>query len=630
MDLQVVLKPFEVVVAVKLPILNPNEFDLQKMRIEQYFLMTDYSLYEVILNGISPTPTRIVNGVSQSIAPTTAEQRLAKKNELKARETLLMALPDKHQLKFNIYKDANTLIEAIEKRQSNSPRLNNKDLKQIDADAIKEMDLKWQMAMLTMRARWFLQKTGRNLGVKGTSAIGFDMSNVECYNCHRKGHFTREYRSPKDNRNKDTPRRTIPVEADKEPTNYALMAYASSDSSSSLGSDNEKEPSFVLTFEHVKTPRESVKNVEPNKQAKNLRTDNQKYRGHKKSRNRKACFVCKSLNHLIKDCDYYEKKMVQKPVWNNAMMVNHQNSVRMTHPHFNRNVVPTAVLTRSRLVSLNAARPVPTVVPRTTMKSPWPIKHVVNKAHSPIKRPINHRPATKTSNFNKKVTTVKVNYVVQLCALINRKKMVVTEDIIRQDLRLHDADGVKCLPNDEIFTELAWLGYEKPPPNRTFYKAFFSTRDGKGFSRVKTPLFASMLVQPQDAEEEEDEISIAPTPSSPNNILKHKKRVKKLEKKKKSRSSNLKRLRKVADMDAKLQGRITQEDVNAATTDVIAIEPTVFDDEEVTMTMAQTLIKMKAKKARLFNEQMAQRLHDKEVEKAIAREKPKKDDLERA
>nr|GFA02211.1 ribonuclease H-like domain-containing protein [Tanacetum cinerariifolium] len=105
-----------VVSAAKLPILNPNEFDLWKMRIRQYFLMTDYSLWEVILNGDSPVPTRVVEGVVQPVAPTTAEQRLAKKNELKARGTLLMAMPDKHQLKFNSRKDAKTMMEAIEKR----------------------------------------------------------------------------------------------------------------------------------------------------------------------------------------------------------------------------------------------------------------------------------------------------------------------------------------------------------------------------------------------------------------------------------------------------------------------------------------------------------------------------------
>nr|GEV04649.1 ribonuclease H-like domain-containing protein [Tanacetum cinerariifolium] len=201
------------------------------------------------------------------------EQRLAKKNELKARGTLLMALPDKRQLKFNIHKDAKTLMEAIEKSvsdvvmysffasHSTSPQLKNEDLKQIDADYLEEMDFKWQMAMLTMRARRFLQKTGRNLGANEITSIGFDMFKVECYNYHRRGYFARECRSPKDNKNKDTSRRTVSVEistsntlvsqcdavgsydwsfqADEEPTNYALMAYASSSSSNYLGSDNK-------------------------------------------------------------------------------------------------------------------------------------------------------------------------------------------------------------------------------------------------------------------------------------------------------------------------------------------------------------------------------------------------------
>nr|GEZ40634.1 hypothetical protein [Tanacetum cinerariifolium] len=252
----------QVVSAAKLPILNPNEFDLWKMRIELYFLMTDYSLWE----------------------------RLARKNELKARGTLLMALPDKHQLKFNTHKDAKTLMEEIEKRfrgntltkkvhktllkqqyenftgsssksldqihdrlqkligqleilgvslsqedinlkflrslpsdwrthtliwrnktdleeqslddfQSNSPQLDNDDLKHIDVDDLEEMYLKWQMAMLT----------------------------VECYNCHRKGHFVRQCRSPKDTKRNGA---AEPQRRNEEPTNYAHMAFSSLSSSS--------------------------------------------------------------------------------------------------------------------------------------------------------------------------------------------------------------------------------------------------------------------------------------------------------------------------------------------------------------------------------------------------------------
>nr|GFD29056.1 ribonuclease H-like domain-containing protein [Tanacetum cinerariifolium] len=72
--------------------------------------------WEVILNGDSPVPTRLVEGVAQPVAPTTVEQKLSRKSELMAHGTLRMALPYKHQLKFNSHKDAKSLMEAIKKR----------------------------------------------------------------------------------------------------------------------------------------------------------------------------------------------------------------------------------------------------------------------------------------------------------------------------------------------------------------------------------------------------------------------------------------------------------------------------------------------------------------------------------
>nr|GEZ66821.1 hypothetical protein [Tanacetum cinerariifolium] len=121
---------------------------------------------------------------------------------------------------------------------------------------MKEIDLRWQMAMLTIRARMILKKTGRKLTVNGNETISFDKSNVECYNYHKRGHFARECKAPRnqDNKNKESSSRNVPVETSTSTTllsydglgeydwsdqteegpNYALMAFASSSSDSEV------------------------------------------------------------------------------------------------------------------------------------------------------------------------------------------------------------------------------------------------------------------------------------------------------------------------------------------------------------------------------------------------------------
>nr|GEX13313.1 hypothetical protein [Tanacetum cinerariifolium] len=269
---------------------------------------------EVILNGDSPAPTRVIKGFLQPVTPTTAEQRLARKNELKASGTLLMALPNKHQLKFNTHKDAKTLMEAIEKRfggNTETKKVQKTLLKQqyenftgssshsldqihdrlqkliskleilrvslsqedINLKFLRSLPTKWRTHTLIWGNKTDLEeqslddlfnglkiyeaevksssfastttqniafvssfnidntnepvsaaasvstvsakipvspllnvdsRTGRNIRANRPTSIGFDMSKVECYNCHRKGHFVRECRSLKDTRRNES------------------------------------------------------------------------------------------------------------------------------------------------------------------------------------------------------------------------------------------------------------------------------------------------------------------------------------------------------------------------------------------------------------------------------------------
>ncbi|GJW01112.1 ribonuclease H-like domain-containing protein [Tanacetum coccineum] len=149
---------------------------------------------------------------------------------------------------------SDVVICAFFASQPNSPQLDNEDLQQIYPDDLEEMDLRWQMAMLTMRAKRFLKNTRRKFSVIGTETIGFNKSKVECYNCQKRGHFARECRAPRnqENRNRENTRRVMPMEtttcngsgydwsdqAEEGRTNFALMAYSSTSSNFEVSTDS--------------------------------------------------------------------------------------------------------------------------------------------------------------------------------------------------------------------------------------------------------------------------------------------------------------------------------------------------------------------------------------------------------
>ncbi|GJU53973.1 hypothetical protein Tco_1227687 [Tanacetum coccineum] len=346
--------------------------------------MIDYALWEVIKNGATLPKIAVVEGVEKVMPITSAEDKAQGRLEVKAKSTLMMGIPNEHQLKFNSIKDVKLLMEVVEKRfgrnaatnktqrnllkqqyenfitlsskmldqtfnrlqklvsqlelldeklskedvnqkllrslspewnthavvwrnkaeletmsmddlynnlkvyesefkgisssintaystnidnlsdvvicsffasQQNSPQLAHEDLQQIHPDDIEEMDLRWQMAMLTMRARRFLKNIGRKLTVNGNKTIGFDKSKM-IQVLRRSVHV-------------ETSTSIALVSCDglggydwsdqaEEGPNYALMAYSSSSSDSKVSNDSNCSKSCMETVKLLKSQNDQL------------------------------------------------------------------------------------------------------------------------------------------------------------------------------------------------------------------------------------------------------------------------------------------------------------------------------------------------------------------------------------
>nr|GEW88970.1 hypothetical protein [Tanacetum cinerariifolium] len=467
----------------------------------------------VILNGDSPAPTRVIEGVVQPVAPTTAEQRLARKNELKARGTLLMALPDKHQLKCNIHKDAKTLMEAIKKqfggnketkkklisqleilRESlsqedinlkflrslptewrthtliwrnktnleeqslddlfNSLKINEAEVKSSSSAStstqniafvgheriLEQMDLlswdlicqKWSattttrndtlqgsvamtrvfrqkrnqptmllwhsplqaLLVLTMRQTNDKIRLGYNTQVFTSSMFDYDemftsesdasLPASPIYDRYQSGDgyhavpppYTGTFMPPKPDlvfHNTPNVNETVhtafnvdlsPTKPDNDlshthrPSAPIIKDWVSDSQDDSEAEIPQIAPSFVQPIKQVKPLRPFINTVETSIPTANPKTSIPKPKSNGNHRNGKACFVCK-------------------------------------------------ILTKSKLVSINAARLITAVVPKPHVTRPRQAKTVVTNPHSPPRRTINRIPSPKASTFPPKVTAAK-------------------------------------------------------------------------------------------------------------------------------------------------------------------------------------------------------------------------------
>ncbi|GJS23357.1 hypothetical protein Tco_0451989 [Tanacetum coccineum] len=183
----------------KLSILKPSEYDMWRLRIEQYFQVQDYALWDVIKNGNSFKPvaqtTTNADGTSTSLipSPVTTEEKAQDKNDVKARNfrrftnevntaygvstaNTQVSLVSTASTQVSTANLSDATIYAFLANQPNRSQLVHEDLEQIHEDDLEEINLKWQLALLSMRTRRFFQKTGRKITINGSDTAVYDNS----------------------------------------------------------------------------------------------------------------------------------------------------------------------------------------------------------------------------------------------------------------------------------------------------------------------------------------------------------------------------------------------------------------------------------------------------------------------
>ncbi|GJW36080.1 putative ribonuclease H-like domain-containing protein [Tanacetum coccineum] len=490
-------------------------------------------------DSAAPTDSHSIPIITQPSSSKPQKKKSRRKQRKDSGPTELSLMSVRNKGDSNDTSSTNEVVNTTLDVPAASPQLDNEDLEQIDTDDLKEMDLKWQVAMLTMRVECYnyhrrghfarecraprnqenrngdasrrivpvenpanalvvqdgigglmvllgvkktnrlclmalfivrcsSKKTGRNLNFNGKETVGFDKTKVECYNYHRSGHFARECRAPRNqrNRNRDTPRRIVPVETLANALVHPVHQFQTLRDNSIIELKNQlaealkEKDDLKLKLEKFETSSMKLTKLINSQISVNNKSgigfDSQMNENelHDSHMNKGKVFESASdssvneieeennqVNDRFKKVDGYHA--VPPPYTGNYMpsrpdlsFAGLDDSVYKTNVSETITSVPRNESTASKsskdtvvtklgqvlvnttkqsssraTTSISIARPVNIVAPKSKVNDASPTKYSYFKAHSPVKKAFNQKSAAKTNNLNEKVKIARVNNV---------------------------------------------------------------------------------------------------------------------------------------------------------------------------------------------------------------------------
>ncbi|GKA73375.1 hypothetical protein Tco_0779677 [Tanacetum coccineum] len=368
------------------------------------------------------------------------------------------------------------IVYAFFASQPNRSQLVYEDLEQIHDNDLEEMDLKWQLALLSMRARRFYQRTGKRITINGSDTAGYDKSKVECFNYHKMEHFARECRGS---------------------SSKAMVAIDGAGFDWSFMVDEEFLPTWLLWLSQTRrdiTYKDSDISV--------LKCELEKLKKEEESNQIKM----DNFENASKSLDKLIGSQISD---NNRKGLGFESYNVVPPPPTGLFAPPTIDLSNSGLkefqqleferygfktnksICENFSNEIKKTTDAPIIKD-WVSDCDEDEAEVMVLKSDNVQHKPEQANQPKKTITVDTvnDGEQQLIVIVDGQTISITEAYVRRHLQLADANGISSLPNTEIFDQLTPMGYVSNDDKLTFQKG------------VHIPLFDTMLIHDQPGQGE--------------------------------------------------------------------------------------------------------------------------------